>query len=573
MYNLRKGHEIIDFGCEEFFEISQQKDLSLTYQDAINFMKFIEDDNVSSLKEIIKKYGENFIKLVSYKGQYDPIFYSIYHEKILSLSLLIEVYGKDKFLQQQDYKNFLSPIFFSILHNKTLALDLMIKSFGYEEVLDSQNPQDKLTPIFFALMNSSKDSFKLLLNYYDPKNLITLSDLDDENLIIFALKKFNDYADSNPKKKVSRENLELLLKTIFGDDIDIEKKLSKLQEFYRSYCYLRLGYTFKDFPVEEYALLKIRNELEELSIFRESKIFKEISKKIIEHIDTVKPLKIEGKNPENLYIFLSNLDDHSSYFIFHANPENNKILALSYIDGNDLMPETTLSVEKKLIYGVNKFILDQPVDFYGNEQFKAIIDEFITESSYRQVAKNFLVNLASGDVKFFNQKLIECKQESSIRIVEQDRGNCVLKSNKILQRYLASKLYPKMSFETQTPEGKEDGKELFKTYKNELRDIAIAKLEEFSKTLDPKDEFESFLLREKEILLLNVNKKIRDKVAKKNFQMFVDVASRQTPVAQSLKRSHALISSQGQELSSPSPTSSSNAGDQLVNKKITKIPS
>lgn len=573
MFNPHKGHEIIDLGCEESFEISQQKDLSLTYQDAINFMKFVEDDNVSSLKEIIKKYGENFTKPVSYKGQYDPIFYSIYHEKILSLSLLIEVYGKDRFLRQQDYKNFLSPIFFSIFHDKTLALDLMIKSLGCEEVLDLQNPQDKLTPIFFALMNSSKDSFKVLLNYYDPKNLITLCDIDDENLIFFALKKFNDFIYSIEKKKASRENLELLLKKVFGDDIDIEKKLSKLQEFYRSYCYLRLGYTFRDFPLEEYVLLNTRKELEELSISRESKIYKEISKKIIEHLDTVKPLKIDGKNPENLYIFLSNLRDHSSYFIFHTNPENNKILALSYVDGNDLMPETRFSVERKLIYGINKFILDQPVDFHGDEQLNAIIDEFIAKSSYKQIAKIFLNNLASGDIKFFDQKLVGCRQEYSIRIVEQSRGNCVLKSNKILQRYLASKLYPKMSFETQTPEDKEDGRELFKSYKKELRDIAIAELEELSKTLNPNDEFESFLLREKEILLFNVNKKMRDKVAKKNFQMFVDVASRQTRVTQSLKRSHALISSQRPELSSPSPTSSSKEGDQLANKKITKIPS
>ena len=568
-----------------FNEKYQSLDLLIKLCGVDNFLKqeFSEDkfnpiffaiyyDKYACLELFINVYGvEKILQQEFVKDKINPVFFAIYNDKYQSLALLIERCGVDKILQQKCDQDILNPVLYAIYYDKYEVIELIAKFCEDDKFLLQKYGKEELKPIFFAFLNNKKEIIKNLLEKFDKRLLLDMTDKDNTNLVIYSSDLYLSYDDSDSKKIIAKECLELLLKKIFGEKISVDKKISQLMELNLRSIYLRTGYTNKFFAISKNNFDKSKHYLEKFLTLEKIQIFKEVSEIISQHLNSFLPIQ-DQSNKENLYLYSSELALHSSYFIFHTNQENNKVLAITYLDGNWVMLSRFFDRKKNLINAITRFNL-KPVLFRDMDSFNRIIKDFIEKSSKQKSVRGFFNDIKMGNIKFCQQKLNECKQDNALIISHQKRGNCIIKSDKILQRYLASKLYPKMSFETQTPEGKEDGRKLFKNYKNELRDIAIAKLDEFSKTLNPKDEFESFLLREKEILLLNVNEKISDKVAKKNFQMFVDVASRQTSITQSLKRSHALISSQRQELSSPSPTSSSNAGDQLANKKITKIPS
>ena len=463
MTNSRQNFEITDDQLAlEFIE-----DIfldSISYEDHQKILELINTQNVAELKIFLKKFDFNIFDSIAKDNLINPIFYAIDNEKLQSIKALIEFFGVDEFLKQK---------------------------FGSK----------KLNPIFYTLNKNKSNVMAVLLPYIDQQTLLNMSDISGEKLLYgaFAISRQHIFFED-------QSNIKLILKKICGDDGMLDIKLSQLALFYEVYSFLRLGYTKNSYPEFSSLFYQSKKNLEELLTSKESKIFKEVNDKIITHSDSAIPIKAGKQDQENLYIYSSKLENHSSYFVIHANQQNNKILAISYVDGN-LTSSTNRVGDLDLCNGVIKYNLPKPVSFESQDQFTQIIDNFIANASKNKIIKFFYRTLASGNIEFCGQKFADCTQEQSLPIRPQKRGNCVLKSSKALQRFLVSKLDPQISFEFPIPQGKQDGRKLFKAYKKELKDVAVDLLEDLSKTLRKDDIFENFLLDEKARLMQQIEEK------------------------------------------------------------------
>lgn len=483
MTNSRQNIEITD--DQLALEFIQDIFLdSISYEDHKKILELIDTQNVTELKIFLKKFDFNIFDSIAKDNLINPIFYAIDNEKLQSIKALIEFFGVDEFLKQK---------------------------FGSK----------KINPIFYTLNKNKSNVMAVMLPFVDQQTLLNMTDISDEKLLYraFAISGQRIFFED-------QSNIKLILKKICDDGM-LDKKLSQLALFYEVYSFLRLGYTKNSYPEFSSLFYQSKKNLEELLTSKESKIFKEVNDKIITHSDSAIPIKAVKQDQENLYIYSSKLENHSSYFVIHANQQNNKILAISYVDGN-LTSSTNRVGDLDLCYGVIKYNLPTAVSFESQDQFTQIIDNFIANASKNKKTNFFYRTLASGNIDFCGQKLSDCTQEQSLPIRPQKRGNCVSKSTKILQRFLSTQLDPQISFEFPIPQGKQDGRKLFKAYKKELKDVAVDLLEDLCKKLRKDDIFENFLLDEKARLM----QQIEEKTSLKQVQ---SLKRKETSILKSLK--------------------------------------
>ena len=463
MTNSRQNFEITDDQLAlEFIE-----DIfldSISYEDHQKILELINTQNVAELKIFLKKFDFNIFDSIAKDNLINPIFYAIDNEKLQSIKALIEFFGVDEFLKQK---------------------------FGSK----------KLNPIFYTLNKNKSNVMAVLLPYIDQQTLLNMSDISGKKLLYraFAISRQHIFFED-------QSNIKLILKKICGDDGMLDIKLSQLALFYEVYSFLRLGYTKNSYPEFSSLFYQSKKNLEELLTSKESKIFKEVYQKVIDHLDTTLPIKTYTQDQENLYIYSSELLYHESYFVFHVNQENNQIVAVSYIDGNTISPARIIQ-DLELCFAITKFNLPRAVNFESQDQLNQITGNFLVNYTKKILPKAFYKNFKTGNIEFCGQKFSDCIQEQSLPIRPQKRGNCVLKSSKALQRFLVSKLDPQISFEFPIPQGKQDGRKLFKAYKKELKDVAVDLLEDLSKTLRKDDIFENFLLDEKARLMQQIEEK------------------------------------------------------------------
>lgn len=475
-------------------------------EDVIRCIESKEIEEQYELIDLILKYGhEKFIKVVTEK-EYDVIFASISNKNIKALRIMMAVYPIDTFMKQVSPCYGLSPLHFCIKYNE-------VKSF--EEIIEFLKIRKKWeyikdpATIFYALEKASSDIFKLLLKEYNSEELIKLVNEDQLNIIIYALTRYHDYfvfSNDEMHKEEAKKNLQELLKKLFPY-IDTEEKFNKefekLNEFYKSYSYLMIGHTNKSFGIIIGNLYASKLELEKFSNNEKTQVFRDLSISIDLSLDKYIPYKI---NEEDLYIFSAGFSDHTAFFIFHI--MDNQIKALSYVDSNFITfnkPKIETTEVDPKEYGVTKYILKEPIDIDGIEDLKHVITYFNNSPILHGPSIQYYEYLLSGKVFFEGQSLNECKKENFIKVKEASRGNCTLKSDKILQRYLASITNPKSFDEDYT------GYELFKEYKRELKKSAIEKIVKFG--LQLKNSFIKKYLMEKTIELLT---EVRDKTLTKD---------------------------------------------------------
>ena len=68
--------------------------------------------------------------------------------------------------------------------------------------------------------------------------------------------------------------------------------------------------------------------------------FKEIYQDLFNNLNKNQP--IDSSKNEEMFIFQSNLKEHTSFFIFHVNKEDGKLTSISYCDGYEI------DVERKI---------------------------------------------------------------------------------------------------------------------------------------------------------------------------------------------------------------------------------
>lgn len=568
--------------CDESYTFSDKKITSLTYEDAIQIMRMIDDNNVDSLKKIAEKYGENFITKPLFNGRYNPIFYAIYNQKIASLAFLIKLCGPEKFLDHTDPNSNLNPIFFAVYFEKTETLKLIIDACGNENFFTQSYGALHLDPVFFSLFYQKLKSIQEFIEIYQndflrlgtqtspynpilysikeckPMSFFTITEMlndgvlskicdsDNDSIIWFAVKEYFKFDETDDLKPQQKEILKFIVNKIFGEDNEIEDKISKLEKFYYSFSYLRLGFSFDEFYEYTSLFLKSKKYLENLLPADKSFEFKEVSELIYDNIVNCTPIEVmSDTKTQNLLIYHANLADHVSFFIFHINPQTKCFEAISYIDGNGILQsEESENVDDK-IFGVTKFILDNPVHFEKDEDVSKIIDDFISKNSLKKSYHQLNEEFNDGKVEFCSQKLTECsKRQGFIKTTKQFRGNCVYKADKILLKYIFQSLNPDLSFDPEGSSQTKSGAELFKKYKKAMKDVALQNIENLSRELNSQDEFDNFLLIEKSKLLYALEKKMEDKEAKQNLRLLARVALLDDLSTQSLKRPSSLISSE-----------------------------
>jgi hypothetical protein len=460
--------------------------------------------------------GERLLQQVHKINEFElnVIFFSIFKARTKALQELLSLYGVESFLSIKFGQYQYNPIFFAIIEDQPKSLQSMLQMLDQKTIFEQEYYETLENPIFFAVSNFSSRSLDVLLNFFDKDALASLKNKFDEDLILVGLKKYFKEKNHNLKAQFAKENLQLLLTKILGDDIDLDRKILDLLTFYRNYCYLILGYSSKTFMLGRKQFISSLEYLEKNLQSVEGLIFKKANLLIKSHLNQILPIEISSDNPENLYIFFSKLINHYSYFVFHVNHENNRIIAISYLDGNKIQESQTLKHSPDLIFTVTKFILDHPIDFERLEKLKEIIEEFILNSSRDKFSLDFYDNFLKGNIEFCGQKLIALKQQNLLIASQQKRGNCVYKSHKILQRYLVGLTNPDYSFEIPTPANKNSIQKSFKIYKKSLKNIAVKNLNKMASNLDQSDVCDRYLLEKKQQILI----KVRDKAVSKSIQ-------------------------------------------------------
>ena len=341
----------------------------------------------------------------------------------------------------------------------------------------------------------------------------------------------NDSNNSQEKIDSAKSVVNAIYKAQNKTDKDLtEQDFEILEHFFKKLFHIKLGYSDENFGVKEFLKNTIYQDLlasrSSLSEPKDSNLFTEASLKTFESIDNYQsPIET---STEKLYIFPSDLQSHCSYFIFHVN-SNNKLTAISYCDGNYISSDQ-ISIFNRLNLkgGVGMFKLDQEIEFSKN-----LVEEFLVSNSKNKDIYEFYQQLSSKGLRVFDP---EKGIDSNLKISDyelptriQSRGNCGLKSLKILWRYIAKLQNQNLSFslrETGSPTSLSstqpqpielDGTSLFKEFKGDLTLSQVEDLLKLKKDLSQADQqkpFNQFLTQIIDKILHQVNKKAQKKMEK-----------------------------------------------------------
>ena len=238
-----------------------------------------------------------------------------------------------------------------------------------------------------------------------------------------------------------------------------------------------------------------RNLLDKLIIQSDDSkdFFQTLQLELNKHInDFSSPIVI---NDKKFYVFDSDLSNHSSFFIFHIDLEN-KIEAITYIDGSQADSQVN---SDGYVFGARTFKLNQKLDFTQD-----LFETFMTqlEKKDAEYLRKKLNTFTIGE-----QKFSDLSQDQSILTKNQDRGNCIFKSNMILLRFFAEN-----SKNSQISESLQDE---YREYKTQLKIQAFENLFRLRDSLDNRSNLDNFLLRQIENVVENSKIKLLEKIGTK----------------------------------------------------------
>jgi ankyrin repeat protein len=458
--------------------------------------------------------------------------------KIISSSSSEQDYDADDesdIKTETESENEIITIFSAISDNDQESLKDLIKE--NPKSLE-QEDEDGLKPVFFAIFNGNLEALEIMIEA-NPK--ILEQEDEDGNLPIIKAIEYYDTNNSEENKNI----LETIFKKQFGEDLT-DVKIENLVNFVRGLYLLNLVYNESGQNVDDIHLKKIISSVAPKQEDEQSELGKnliEIYQKIsLEEmpIITIPDKKNIGKN-NNLYIYLSKIEDHSSYFIFHVNNEGEgKLTAISYCDGNQTYyMEKELRLNDKYINGVTTYKLENPVDFS------------------EKMAINFIERNAKHRGDSVYQKITGIDNSTitySIPIKEQTKGNCALKSFNVLWRFMLEqerqeKLF---DFDEKTSKTIGDGNYAYKKLKQKMIENATQQIVENSKEIG-KDFYDKVKIFEnlKEFIEKSLKKeKLATKFPKSSIELIKDVLAPKTLSTISRKRNISELEESGSALPS-----------------------
>jgi hypothetical protein len=359
----------------------------------------------------------------------------------------------------------ISDIFFAIFsNNKELLKDLIKED---PEVLE-QEDKNHLKPVFFAILNGNLEALKIIIEA-NPK--VLEQEDEDKNFPIIKAIEYFDTCNSEENKNI----LKTIFKEQFGEDLT-DIKIENLSKFVRALYFLNLIYSESGQNTDDIHFKKIISSVLPKQEGEQSELDNnliEIYKKIsAEEIPVISFLDKKNTSKKiNFYIYLSRIEDHSSYFIFHVDTEDEsasegKLTAISYCDGNQ-----TFNMAKELrfsndyINGVTTYKLRNPMDFA----------EKIAINLVEKNAKN-KDSSADQEISGIDYSTITY----SIPIKEQERGNCALKSFNVLLRFILEQEKGErlFDFDTETLKPSGEGHYAYKKLKQKMIETATTQITE-----------------------------------------------------------------------------------------------
>lgn len=357
-----------------------------------------------------------------------------------------------------------------------------------------------------------------ILQPEDIKKIIKKKDLDTKSDLFTKLiiTSSDTKSDASTLEKISES------KQIFFEDDDVKK-----DENYKILCDAKVNFQILSLLANSNGVGVGLGDEEPLLMHHIKKTKEELPKNPLPDIYAEMMSKVDSDQAielsEGQKIFLrrSKLKEHSSYFIFHVNAQN-QLTKISYCDGNKVSDQRSIVGSRTHINSITNYELANPIDF--SPEFA---DKFIKENSQKEDILDFYNKISAENFKF---KGLEETSISSITYEmpreKQKRGNCVMKSTNILACAILQLKDPSQEFiwdkKAKKPAGK--GYENYKEFKNTLSKLALEELEmimpEIQKIKPKKDGYKRELFEVMEEVFLKrielTKDHFADKVKKKS---------------------------------------------------------
>ena len=346
---------------------------------------------------------------------------------------------------------------------------------------DQQEKEDEQISIFSAI---EKNNFEVISAIIDINPQILKQENESgETPIMFNILMFYKEPSEGCKN-----TLKIIFQKQFGRDLATEE-INNIIDFVENFNFLELfygdlGQGFSKGQLEKIlpAFLPKKEDLPDGLIKNLVEIYEKITQKEVAEIK----LQEGSEKNKSLHIYKSGLRGHRAYFIFHVDDDH--LTKISYCDGNKVCDDQKIG-NTFYINGAIILELKEPLSFKRestgldkDQYFQNFVEKTSKEKDSEVFYKEFAKILEE-------QKIDEIEFSTitySIPTKEQRRGNCAIKSMRLLTRYILEIIYESelFTFDPTTLEHVGEGYQPHKELKQEIVNNATEKLIESVKKIE-----------------------------------------------------------------------------------------
>ena len=346
---------------------------------------------------------------------------------------------------------------------------------------DQQEKEDEQISIFSAI---EKNNFEVISAIIDINPQILKQENESgETPIMFNILMFYKEPSEGCKN-----TLKIIFQKQFGRDLATEE-INNIIDFVENFNFLELfygdlGQGFSKGQLEKIlpAFLPKKEDLPDGLIKNLVEIYEKITQKEVAEIK----LQEGSEKNKSLHIYKSGLRGHRAYFIFHVDDDH--LTKISYCDGNKVCDDQKIGntfyingaiiLELKVPLTLKRESIGLDKDQYFQNFVEKTSKEKDSEVFYKEFAK-ILEEQKIDEIEFSTITY-------SIPTKEQRRGNCAIKSMRLLTRYILEIIYESelFTFDPTTLEHVGEGYQPHKELKQEIVNNATEKLIESVKKIE-----------------------------------------------------------------------------------------
>lgn len=346
---------------------------------------------------------------------------------------------------------------------------------------DQQEKEDEQISIFSAI---EKNNFEVISAIIDINPQILKQENESgETPIMFNILMFYKEPSEHCKN-----TLKIIFQKQFGRDLATEE-INNIIDFVENFNFLKLfygdlGQGFSKGQLEKIlpSFLPKKEDLPDGLIKNLVEIYEKITQKEAPEIK----LQDGDEKNKSLHIYKSGLRGHRAYFIFHVDDDH--LTKISYCDGNKVCDDQKIGntfyingaiiLELKVPLSLKRESIGLDKDQYFQNFVEKTSQEKDSEVFYKEFAK-ILEEQKIDEMEFLSITY-------SIPTKEQRRGNCAIKSMRLLTRYILEMIYESelFTFDPKTLEHGGEGYQPHKELKQEIVNNATEKLIESVKKIE-----------------------------------------------------------------------------------------